>query len=74
MKHNGVLYSCNKCNYKAVRKATLKTHVNSEHEGISYNCDQCSFNSKRQAILCRHVIVVTLVALFHRIKLLLKAI
>ena len=34
-KHNGVLYSCNKCNYKAVRKATLKTHVNSEHEGIS---------------------------------------
>jgi hypothetical protein len=37
-KHEGIVYSCNQCDYKATQQANLKRHQQSKHEGVKYSC------------------------------------
>ena len=37
----GVKFSCDQCDYKATRKGSLKTHIQSVHEKVRYSCNQC---------------------------------
>ena len=32
---------CNKCDYRATHKGSLKIHIQSQHEKIKYNCPDC---------------------------------
>ena len=44
-KHEGVRYSCNKCECKATQRGSLKIHIEAKHEEPHYSCDQCDIIS-----------------------------
>ena len=41
LKHEGIRYPCDQCNYAATTVQSLKVHKEANHEGIRYPCDQC---------------------------------
>ena len=53
--HLGLRYSCDKCDYKAKRKDSLKIHVQVKHEGVCYSCEQCDYKTTWKVHLKRHV-------------------
>ena len=54
--HEGVIYSCDLCNYKATQKGYNQQHVRSVHEGVKYNCEQCNYKTTQKCNLLQHVI------------------
>ena len=50
-----VKYPCNKCEYEATQKSSLKNHIQSKHEGVWYDCNQCDYKAKQLGILTTHV-------------------
>ena len=46
-KHEGVRYSCNKCEYKATQRGSLKIHIEAKHEEPHYSCDKCEYKVLR---------------------------
>ena len=40
-----VLYQCEQCNFKAIRRDQLNHHVGKVHDGISFSCEQCQYSS-----------------------------
>ena len=36
-KHEGVLYSCDQCDFIGTHKLSLRTHQQSKHEGVIYS-------------------------------------
>ena len=47
-------YPCDKCNYQATRKDTLKNHKDTVHEGRKYPCGLCDFQATQKQILNTH--------------------
>ena len=50
MKHEGVKYPCDQCDYKATQKQFLLEHEKSKHEGVMFSCDQCEYKQHRSDI------------------------
>ena len=40
MKHKGVHFNCEQCNFKGKTKTIVKQHVAVKHEGVLHNCNQ----------------------------------
>ena len=55
MKHEGIKFHCDQCDYKASWKACIKAHSNAEHEGVFYFCDQCDYKASYKRILKTHM-------------------
>ena len=55
VKHEGRIFSCNKCNYKASYATHLRRHRDSVHEGIKYNCEECEYQATQAGNLKIHV-------------------
>ena len=55
IKHEGVGYRCDKCDYQTKHKCTLKKHIRSEHEGVTYNSNKCNYRAKQKSHLKLHV-------------------
>ena len=47
--HEGVSYTCDRCDHKAKWKSDLLRHVQSVHEGITYSCEHCDHKAKRKS-------------------------
>ena len=48
LKHQGVKYPCDQCDYKATVKNDLLRHIKSRHEGVKYPCNQCDYNTTQK--------------------------
>ena len=53
-KHEGIVYSCQYCGYKATRWGNLKRHKESVHEGVKYPCNQCDYMATATGTLKKH--------------------
>ena len=60
-KHEGIVFHCNYCDYKANRKDGLKSHIRIKHsismldEGIIFPCEECDFKGKTKSYLRAHI-------------------
>ena len=54
IKHKGVRYLCDKCEYSTSRASLLKRHIENKHEGVRYNCDNCECAATRASNLKKH--------------------
>ena len=55
-KHEEVLYSCDKYEYKATQAGHLKSHIESIHEGVYYSCYQCEYKAMLLGSLTTQVV------------------
>ena len=46
-KHEGLLFYCDKCDFRYADKTSLKEHLKTKHEGYLYQCAECDFNADR---------------------------
>ena len=53
-KHEGVIYSCDECDHRAMTQSNLKQHQESKHEGVIYSCNQCNYKATYQPHLRTH--------------------
>ena len=54
LKHEGVKYPCDQCDYVATNSSNQKRHKNAMHEGVRYPCDQCDYAATVANDLKRH--------------------
>ena len=54
-KHQEVKFSCEQCDYKAVQKGHLLTHIKSIHEGVKFPCEQCDYKATQKGNLLKHI-------------------
>ena len=53
--HEGLIYACDQCDYRARSKGCLKKHIQSVHEGLRFACDQCDYRATRKDYLTQHI-------------------
>ena len=53
-KHQGQMYSCEKCERQFTQKKNLKVHFESQHEGKVYPCNLCDAKYSAPTNLSRH--------------------
>ena len=53
--HGDVRYTCDQCDYKAIRKGDLKKHIDSVHRDVHYTCNQCDYKAKQKVNFNRHI-------------------
>ena len=56
--HEGIIYRCDKCDYRNSRKQALNSHINAKHKGTLYKCDQCEVTFKYVPNLRRHKVSI----------------
>ena len=39
LKHEGICYTSDQCEYNAGMKSNLERHIKEKHEGVCYTCD-----------------------------------
>jgi len=54
VKHIGMRYPCDQCEYIATSVSHTKSHKEAKHEGIRYPCELCEFTTTRPGDLKRH--------------------
>ena len=47
VKHEGICYPCDQCEFAATSPNIPKTHKEAKHEGIRYPCDECDYVAMR---------------------------
>ena len=50
-----IQYPCDQCEYKATKKGSLKSHIESVHEKVQYPCNQCEYKATQNGNLKRHI-------------------
>ena len=55
IKHEGVRYPCNKCEYAATTASSLKIHIEIKHEGVRYPCNKCEYATFSPSYLRNHI-------------------
>ena len=53
--HNGKLFECDRCKYKAFRQSSLASHKTNKHNDSKHTCKLCKKTFPQEAILIRHV-------------------
>ena len=48
-------HQCSRCEFKAVKKDHLQTHIKSVHEGHKFHCPQCEYKATRGTHLQTHI-------------------
>ena len=51
---DGVIYSCDQCQYQCRRKDSPKNHIWNVHNDEKYNCDKCQYQATKQSNLILH--------------------
>ena len=51
LKHEGICYTSDQCEYNAAMKSNLERHIKEKHEGVCYTCDQCEYRAKSKSSL-----------------------
>ena len=54
VKHLGLKYKCDECDYQANHKQSLDLHVKIKHLGIKFRCDECDYKVESQEYLMMH--------------------
>jgi len=54
VKHIGMRYPCDQCEYLTTTASFLKSHKESKHIGIRYLCDKCEYSATTTSHLIRH--------------------
>ena len=52
--HDGVVFSCEECQYSSASKRRLTLHIRIEHEGVVFSCQLCDATLKTEEYLKRH--------------------
>ena len=55
MEVSHVKFPYNQCNYKATRKDSLLTHIQSRHEGVRFPCPRCNYKATQMENLSTHI-------------------
>ena len=55
MEVSHVKFPYNQCNYKATRKDSLLTHIQSKHEGVRFPCPRCNYKATQMENLLTHI-------------------
>ena len=55
VQHEGILFSCDRCEFKAKKKLLVKRHMKAKHADGVFHCGQCSFKADGQFGLRQHV-------------------
>ena len=53
--HEGQMFQCTQCEYKATQKSNLQTHIKSIHDGQTFPCTQCDYKATFKSSLSRHI-------------------
>ena len=53
--HRVGAYQCDKCDFAAIKREMLKTHVEAVHRDGAYQCDKCDFAKVKREELESHV-------------------
>ena len=53
--HEGVPFTCNKCEYKATRQCHLTQHIQAKHECVKYECETCGYKTSNPLSLASHM-------------------
>ena len=48
-------YQCEKCDFAAIKREILKTHMEAVHRDGAYQCDKCDFATLKREELMSHV-------------------
>ena len=48
-------YQCDKCDFAAIKREGLKSHVRTLHRDRAYQCDKCDFATVKRDELKSHV-------------------
>ena len=48
-------HQCSRCEFKAVKKDHLQTHIKSVHEGQKFQCPHCEHKATRKINLQKHI-------------------
>ena len=57
LKHEGFVYSCDQCDYKASYKHAFRIHKQSIHEDIKFDCEQCEYKATKEGHLRVHTLL-----------------
>ena len=49
--HEGIIYPCNYCDYKAKQKQRLLVHVDAIHNIVYYSCEVCEIKQDLKRFL-----------------------
>ena len=52
--HDGEIYPCTQCDYKAKQNRCLQTHLKSVHKGQAFQCNQCEYKATQKTNLKNH--------------------
>ena len=55
VQHEGILFSCDRCEFKAKKKIYLKRHMKIQHADGVFYCGQCAYQTDTQFNLKQHV-------------------
>jgi len=50
----GARYECERCDYKATQKGSLRKHQENIHEGVRHECDKCDYKATNKDNLRAH--------------------
>ena len=53
--HEGMVFNCDKCDFKATQRAFLINHMALRHGSKKFNCSICEKSFRQEAILNRHI-------------------
>ena len=53
--HEGERYPCEKCDYKARERGSLRQHIKPIHEGERYTCEKCDYKATQKGSLRQHI-------------------
>ena len=54
LKHLGIKYKCDDCDYQASSKKMLKRHEEKKHSGLTFGCNICVFRGNTKKHLKLH--------------------
>ena len=50
MIHEGIRYSCDKCDLEFKNKSALKLYINTIHHNVKFECDKCAYKASKSGL------------------------
>ena len=55
VKHNGLLFKCDNCQFNSARKSNLENHILVQHNGVAFDCSIWQHKNNRKQGLVNHI-------------------